>query len=67
MTRHPLAKARDEFLESEAGRKACDLPSLHCGAVDNTRAIYLRNRIEAAFIAGWNARAYYELTEPIEP
>jgi hypothetical protein len=67
MARHPLAKARDEYLESERGRAGCDLASL----LSNERADdlyarqhYLRNRIESAFIAGWNAAEYHALTKP---
>jgi hypothetical protein len=43
--RSPLAKARDEWIESDAGQSCCD---------DSTRVYgqYLRNRLERAFLAG---------------
>jgi hypothetical protein len=60
MTRHPLAIARDEFLESEEGKRMCDLSTIFGGPTNAPNAgdihRYFRNRIEAAFIAGWNAR-----------
>jgi len=41
--RTALAKARDEYLQNKA-------------ALDGSpRGVYLRNRIEHAFCAGWNA------------
>ena len=45
--RNPLAKARDEWLESQDGKDCCD---------GEARGQYLRNRLEAAFIAGWTAK-----------
>ena len=45
--RSPLAKARDDWMLSDEGER------LSLGNVDGQ---YLRNRLEAAFIAGWNAR-----------
>lgn len=45
--RSPLARARDKWLASEKGKKCCE---------GNTQGQYLRNRLELAFIAGWNAR-----------
>lgn len=50
--RSPLAKARDEFLDSNDGRDLCDSRNLPATAFSQ----YLRNRLEKAFIAGWNAR-----------
>ena len=44
--RNDLAKARDAWLESPEGIR-CQKP----GAF----GVYLRNRLESAFIAGWNA------------
>ena len=49
----PLAKARDEYLASVRGIECCDPATL--GAGENQRQ-YLSNRIEAAFIAGWDAK-----------
>jgi hypothetical protein len=50
--RSPLAKARDEFLDSDSGRDMCDSRNLPATAFSQ----YLRNRLEQAFVAGWNAR-----------
>ena len=44
--RNPLAKARDEWLESSYARTYCR------GPVDG---VFLRNRLIAAFIDGWAA------------
>ena len=45
--RSPLAKARDEWLESEEGRRCLEgMPSGH----------WLENRIRRAFLAGANAQ-----------
>ena len=44
---HKIAKARDEWLISGAGR--------HCCAGSATSE-YLKNRLVVAFIAGWEAR-----------
>lgn len=41
-----LAKARDEWLESDEGKKCLE---------GTTYGDYLRNRIYTAFIAGWDA------------
>lgn len=49
--RNDLAKARDKYFESQ-GEKSCDPSTL--GAPIKSRQ-YLKNRLEAAFIAGWNA------------
>ncbi len=46
--RTPLAKARDEFLESDAGKKLTDASTLGNTSPD----YYLRNRLERAFMAG---------------
>lgn len=51
--RNDLAKARDAWLESSEGRICC---SGYPGGE------YLRNRLVAAFIAGWNARSGTERT-----
>ena len=50
--RSALAKSRDEWMESEAGRKAC-IP--HSCLADPKKSQFLRNRIESAFIAGAKA------------
>ena len=50
--RSPLAKARDKFLESDEGVRAADPISLK--APSEMRQ-YLRNRIENAFVRGWEA------------
>lgn len=50
--RSPLAKARDAFLDSEAGRDLCDTRNLPATAYSQ----YIRNRLEQAFVAGWEAR-----------
>ena len=42
-----LAKARDKWLNSEEGKKCCE---------GTTAGQYLQNRLELAFIAGWDAR-----------
>lgn len=60
--RHPLAKARDEYLDSPAGKSACDL-----GSLPATNPIYLRNRIESAFISGWNAAEEHAQMKSMEP
>lgn len=41
-----LAKARDRWLQSDEGEKC---------STGQTHGQYLRNRIERAFIAGWEA------------
>lgn len=50
--RSPLAKARDDYLDSDEGRDMCDTRNLPPTAFSQ----YLRNRLEKAFIAGWDAR-----------
>lgn len=45
--RSPLAKARDEWLESDEGRKC---------ALGSASGQYLRNRLERSFIAGAEAQ-----------
>lgn len=50
--RNDLAKARDVYLDTFLGKEACDLSTL----TGQRAAFYLRNRIEAAFVAGWNAK-----------
>lgn len=44
--RKAIAKARDAWLESPEGERCCD---------GQASGYYLRNRIEAAFCAGYNA------------
>lgn len=51
--RNDLARARDEWMLTDAGERACDPHTL--GRPPRSGE-YLRNRIEAAFVAGWNAR-----------
>ena len=50
--RNPIAKARDEFMLGPEGTRLCD--ALGIGAPARC-GLYLRDRIEAAFLAGWNA------------
>jgi len=47
MAKSPLAKARDKWLASEDGKECCH---------GTTTGQYLLNRLERAFIAGWDAR-----------
>lgn len=51
--RGPSTKARDEWMESEDGIKACDAGTL--GQYQPGRDIYLKNRLESAFAAGYKA------------
>jgi hypothetical protein len=44
----PLAKAKDKWLLSEEGKKCCEEQT-------SDQYLYLHNRIELAFIAGWDA------------
>jgi len=46
----PLAKAIDKYLSSDKARKSLE---------GVTQGKYLRNRIELAFIAGWDACVKY--------
>lgn len=41
-----LAKVRDEWLKSKEGKECCE---------GTTKGQYLQNRLERAFIAGWEA------------
>lgn len=50
--RHPSAKARDEWINSDAGQKAVDASTLTRGDSAN---FYLKNRLESAFAAGYKA------------
>lgn len=50
--RNNLAKARDEWLKSPQGKQMLEQSIVK----DNEKLVYLRNRIAAAFIAGWNAK-----------
>lgn len=45
--RSPLAHARDAWLASDVGRRCAE---------GGTYGQYLRNRLEAAFVAGWLAK-----------
>lgn len=47
--RNDLAKARDEWMLSVEGR--------NCSEPLPINTFYLRNRLESAFVAGWNAAA----------
>ena len=47
--RSPLARARDEFLLSDDGKRLCDPIGLKAPAESRQ---YLTNRIEKAFLAG---------------
>jgi len=47
--RSPIAKARDKWLESEQGQKCSQVGTL------SSNPTYLINRLEAAFVAGYNA------------
>lgn len=47
-----LARSRDEWLESAPGKRCLNCNILRRGADD---VQYLRNRLEAAFIAGYDA------------
>lgn len=44
--RSPLAKACDEWLESDDAKTLAE---------GQTEGVYLRNRLQHAFLAGWNA------------
>ena len=46
--RSPLARARDEWLESDEGKRCRQ---------GKAYGPYLSNRLQAAFVAGWNAAA----------
>jgi len=51
-----LVTLRDEWMESAVGAQCCDFMTLkQCDMEDGSR--YLRNRIEAAFLAGAEANA----------
>ena len=43
--RSPLAKARDEYFQSNEGKKMCE---------GGASGQYLKSRLERAFIAGWD-------------
>lgn len=62
--RTPIAKARDEWLESEEGIRCCGSGFLR--HVDDAR--YLQNRLELAFMAGIQAekRTTFDLVDYIE-
>lgn len=51
--RNDLAKARDAWFESAEGRQVADGRGIGVHADDE---FYLRNRLELAFLAGWEAR-----------
>lgn len=44
--KHPAAEARDRWLSNDEGKSCCD---------GNAKGQYLQNRLERAFMAGWNA------------
>ncbi len=47
MAKSALAKARDRWLASDTGKSCC---------AGKTEGQYLQNRLEKAFITGWDAR-----------
>jgi len=49
----PLAKARDEWLDSKEGEIAQSVNILY----DSNQRVFLENRLIMAFIAGWDASA----------
>ena len=50
--RSKLAKARDEFLESDEGKMM-----LQTNILSNpNQKFFLENRLVVAFVAGWNAK-----------
>lgn len=51
-----LAKARDKWFASKEGEKCCE---------GMTSGQYLQNRLESAFIAGWDAREKHKQAEGI--
>lgn len=60
-----LAIARDAWLESPEGRACTDLESMQCYKNPRSGEIYLKNRIERAFLAG--AKAMESINTPLEP
>lgn len=62
MKRIPAAVARDEFMEGKGDMLAS---TSGLGCPPNSKK-FLRNRIEAAFLAGWEA-AERRLTKPYDP
>ncbi len=62
MKKHPAAIARDKFMEGK-GDVLAATAGLGCPP---TARQYLRNRIEKAFLAGWEA-AEKRLTMPYDP
>lgn len=61
--RNALAKARDEWFDSDEGKSCVDPRTLRAPA---SQWSYLHNRLERAFIAGWNARDNPPATNPEE-
>lgn len=51
-----LARARDEWIESEEGKQCAEVPGAY--------GQYLRNRLVRAFIAGWNAARAHNRSTP---
>ena len=50
----PFKKAHDEFFESEQGQQLCKANTIHSMSLQ-ADDIYLKNRLERAFAAGWIA------------
>lgn len=62
MRKLPAAIARDKFMEGKGDMLASTM-GLRCPA---SMKRFLRNRIEQAFVAGWEA-AEQRLTQPYDP
>ena len=54
--KHPAASARDKWFESAEGKRATE------GSAEGQ---YLRNRVERAFLAGWDAAIDHEIKKEI--
>ena len=50
----PFKKANDEFFESKQGQRLCLANTLNLKPLE-ANDIYLKNRLERAFVAGWIA------------
>ena len=61
--RSELAIKRDEWLASDEGKMCADIHSLRRNRHYANSAIYLRNRIETAFLAG--AKANEEVRQEV--
>jgi hypothetical protein len=53
--RSPLAKARDDFEQSEKCKESCRVITLIRDDAFDRGDIYLKNRLSNAFVAGWEA------------